>query len=319
MLIFMKCLDLNGVVTMMNNAALDRTVLDRTIALINGKGGVGKTTLCANIGGVMAKSGARVLLVDIDPQGNLGYDLGYADDQRDDSGRSFSAALQGLMDVNVLRDIRPNLDVIVGGSALHGAAAALASPDKSQVDARDALAIILAPIADQYDLILIDCPPGSLALQSAAIGAAHWVIAPAKIDEATGRGLSELADRLESVVETNPHISLLGVVLFDIETTATRVAAGTRSMVAELLGGKEKLYKSFVRHSVTVAQQARSYGKLVHELDEFAKKQPKWWQSLREGKPAGERFTDTATSVADDMHAIAQETMARIARAEEGK
>ena len=73
--------------------ALDRTALERVIAVINGKGGVLKTTVTANIGGMLANNGYRVLLVDLDPQGNLAEDLGYTDDDRDDTGRALAQAL----------------------------------------------------------------------------------------------------------------------------------------------------------------------------------------------------------------------------------
>lgn len=72
---------------------LDRAALSRVIACINGKGGVLKTTLVANIGGLLASSGYRVLLVDLDPQGNLAEDLGYTGDDRDDEGRALAQAL----------------------------------------------------------------------------------------------------------------------------------------------------------------------------------------------------------------------------------
>lgn len=295
--------------------AIARDALQRVVAVINGKGGVGKTTLTANAGGLMARSGYRVLIADVDPQGNLGLDLGYADGPDDDAGRSLSAALQQLTpDVRVLRNVRENLDIIVGGAALHGAAAALAAAQRG-ADARDALARVLVPIAHDYDLILVDCPPGNESLQTAAIGAARWVIAPSKADEGTGRGLMELAERLERVVEVNPNLDLLGVALFDVEKSATRVEQEARHMIAEVVGNEDVLFKTAIRHSTSVAQQARRFGKLVHELDEYAKAQPEWWR-IRRGEAAGERVTRTASSVADDLHALTSEIMERLATRE---
>lgn len=289
----------------------DRSVLDRVIAFINGKGGVGKTTLTANCAGLIARSGYRVLVIDLDPQGNLGLDLGYADTAQDDGGRSLSAALQELTDdVKILRNVRENLDVVVGGAALHGAAAALAAPRRGS-EPRDALARILVTLAGEYDLILIDCPPGNESLQTAAIGAARWVLAPAKADEGTGRGLMELAERLEHVVAVNPNLDLLGVALFDIEKSAKRVEQEARQMVAGFVGSEDILFKTSIRHSISVAQQSRRYGKLVHELDEFAKEQPEWWR-IRRGEATGERVTRTASSVADDLHALTSEIMQRL-------
>lgn len=297
--------------------SIDRSELDRVIAFINGKGGVGKTTICANTGGSMARSGYKVLIVDIDPQGNLGLDLGYADTDDDDAGKSLSAALQELTtNVSVLSNVRENLDVIVGGSALHGAAAALAAPRRGK-DVRDALARVLAPIADEYDVILIDCPPGNESLQAAAMGAARWVVAPSRADEGTGRGLSELADRLHDVLAVNPRVELLGIALFDIEKSATRVEAEARKMVTEVVGSDRVLFNSSVRHSVSVAQQSRRYGKLVHELDEFAQKQPEWWKVRRGEAEAGEQVTRSASNVSEDMHALTIEIMERLIERED--
>lgn len=299
----------------MASIAPDRQALERVIAIINGKGGVGKTTLAANAGGLMARSGYKVLLVDMDPQGNLGLDLGYADSDDDDAGRSLSAALQELHDdTRVLHDVREGLDVIVGGAALHGAAAALAAARRGS-EPRDALARVLTPLAADYDLILVDCPPGNESLQTAAIGAARWVLAPAKADEGTGRGLMELAERLEHVVAVNPNLDLLGVALFDIEKSATRIEQEARKMVAEFVGSEEILFTASIRHSISVAQQSRRYGKLVHELDEFAREQPEWWR-IRRGEAAGERVTRTASSVADDLHALTSEIMQRLVERE---
>lgn len=299
----------------MASSTVNRDSLERVIAVINGKGGVGKTTLAANTGGLMARSGYKVLLVDVDPQGNLGLDLGYADGETDDAGKSLSAALQELTtEVNILRNVRENLDVIVGGAALHGAAAALAAPRRGS-EPRDALARVLAPIAADYDLIILDCPPGNESLQTAAIGAARWVLAPSKADEGTGRGLMELAERLEHVVAVNPNLDLLGVALFDVEKSATRVEEEARRMVSEVVGSEDVLFSASIRHSISVAQQARRYGKLVHELDEFAKKQPEWWR-VRRGEAAGERVTRTASSVADDLHALTTEIMERLMQRE---
>jgi len=72
---------------------VNRPALGRVVAVVNGKGGVGKTTITANVGGLLASSGYRVLLVDLDPQGNLGEELGYTGHPSDDRGRALAQAL----------------------------------------------------------------------------------------------------------------------------------------------------------------------------------------------------------------------------------
>jgi len=91
----------------------------RAIAIANGKGGVGKTTITANLSGLLAAAGYRVLAVDTDPQGNLARDLAY----EGDGGQSLALAIQHGKPLEPLREVRPNLDVIAGGEALADVAA----------------------------------------------------------------------------------------------------------------------------------------------------------------------------------------------------
>jgi cellulose biosynthesis protein BcsQ len=283
--------------------------------VINGKGGVGKTTLTANVGGLLAKSGYKVLEADMDPQGNLGLDLGYLGTERDDEGRGLASALLFGTDVPVVRAVRPNLDVLVGGDGLHHAQSALANKN-GKGDPRDSLASLLAPIAGEYDIILIDCPPGSDALQSAAIAAARWVVVPARIDTGSQRGLEEVARRLDSVLDLNPDVDLLGVALFGVEVGATRVLENARQMIAAGLGSDVPLFQATIRHSSAVAQQARSRGLLVHELDEFvARNQQPWWK-VRRGEATQVDASRTASNVADDLHALTIEMVARLTQRE---
>ncbi|MGL5828951.1 MAG: ParA family protein, partial [Angustibacter sp.] len=89
-------------------------VSDRTIAVVNGKGGVGKTTITANVGGLLASSGHRVLLVDMDPQGNLAEELGYTNSEINDEGLALAQSLAFGAPLTPVENIRKGLDVIVG-------------------------------------------------------------------------------------------------------------------------------------------------------------------------------------------------------------
>ncbi|MFK4637225.1 ParA family protein [Paenarthrobacter histidinolovorans] len=175
---------------MTTNEPFDRTGLDRVVALVNGKGGVLKTTLTANLGGLLAVSGWRVLLVDFDPQGNLGLDLGYRHTAKvDDDGMGMAQSLMFGAPLMPVKDIRPNLDVVPGGLHLDQAAAGLVSlAGKDARRAKLALAAALSPVADQYDIIFIDCPPGNEPLQLAALGAAAQIIVPTKTGPWRTRG-----------------------------------------------------------------------------------------------------------------------------------
>lgn len=292
---------------------LDRSALGRTIAVINGKGGVGKTTITANVAGLLALSGWRVLAVDMDPQGNLGLDLGYVDTDADDGGAALATSLTYGGAASPHRAVRTNLDVLIGGDALHMAQAALAAQgSRDAAKAALSLARALAPIADDYDVILIDCPPGNDALQSAAIAAARWVLIPSRGDAGSQKGLDDVARRLGAVLPYNPDVDLLGVALFDVDTAASRVRENARAMVAESLEGEDVLFKSTIRHSSAVAQEIRKRRLLVHELDDAVRQEPEWWRVRRGEVAAAQSGPRSATTVAEDLHALTEEVVARL-------
>lgn len=126
----------------------------------------------------------------------------------------------------------------------------------------------------------------------------------------------ELAERFKQVIAVHPRLDLLGVALFDVERATTRVEVEARRMVSETIGSGDVVFHSSVRHSISVAQQSRRYGKLVHELDEFAQKQPEWWR-IRRGEASGERVSRTASSVADDLYSLTKEIMERLGERED--
>lgn len=296
---------------------IDRSQLQRVIALINGKGGVQKTTLVANIGGLLAASGYRVLLVDLDPQGNLAEDLGYTDRETDDAGKALAGALAFGGTPAPVIDVRPHLDVLVGGYHLNAAAAALTNKaGRDPRAAQLALAEILTPIAGAYDLVLIDCPPGNEPLQSAAVAAARWAVVPVKTDHSSRKGLLDVARRLDDVMDVNPDLDLLGVVLVGVGSSAHKVKQTARDLISVALAGDERILTASVRHSEATAQAAREKGLLVHELDEQVRQAPAWWK-IRRGEATSESAGPrTATSVADDLQALAKEIVDRITAAE---
>jgi chromosome partitioning protein len=297
---------------------IDRDSLERVIAVINGKGGVLKTTLTANIGGMLASSGYKVLLVDLDPQGNLAEDLGYTDTAEDDQGQSLAQALLFGGGVKPISNVRENLDVLVGGAALDSATAGLMAKGNKDPDAAKlAVAHILEPIAQNYDMILIDCPPGDETLQTAAVAAARWALVPVKTDKSSRKGLTAVAARLDAVLSINPTLDLLGVVLVDTGTSSHVIQREARAHIAELFNSAHEIaFTATVRHSEATAQATRERGLLVQELDESVRKGPKWYEVARGTAIAQALSPRTASSVADDLFAITQEVVARVTAAE---
>ncbi|MEG8037670.1 ParA family protein [Sphingomonas sp. LR61] len=178
---------------------IDRSSLQRVVAVINNKGGVGKTTLCANIGGILAEAGWRVLVIELDPQGNLGLDLSYRDADGDDKGSGLSKAVLFGDRLQPLKDVRQNLDVLPGGEHIEildkGISPRMSQSGTEGTAARLSLATSLSVIADDYDLILLDCPPNIDSIQMLAVAAARYILIPAKADDASIDGLRPTARR----------------------------------------------------------------------------------------------------------------------------
>ncbi|NQX37088.1 ParA family protein [Herbiconiux sp. VKM Ac-2851] len=307
-------------------AEIDRSVLQRTVAVINNKGGVGKTTLTTNVGGLLAASGWRVLIVDLDHQGNAGLDLGYRNTEKDDDGANLLKALIMNEQLHPV-EVRPNLDVVVGGSLLENANGPQPTSASKRGDARLSVARALEPIAGDYDIILLDCPPSSDVIQSAAVAAARYVLVPVKTDRASLEGLALTANRLSAIYQLNPDIDLLGIVLFSSTTSAVKVREEFIGQIVEVLvsddagseerdAAKKSIFDNFVRNAEAVANSARNKGVLVHELDEQVRKADKWWVSLRKGEPAKRVGPASSKSVADDLQAITQELVARLTELE---
>src|SRR3954463_13721817 len=106
-------------------SAAGTDVLSRCIAVVNGKGGVGKTSLTANLAGLYAAAGYRTLAIDLDPQGNLGDDLGYLGAGLSDDGAGLVDALRARRAYRPLRNVRAGLDVLAGGAGPGGLNSAL--------------------------------------------------------------------------------------------------------------------------------------------------------------------------------------------------
>lgn len=290
------------------------TVTDRVVAVVNGKGGVGKTTITANVGGMLAASGYRILLVDMDPQGNLAEELGYTGSEVDDGGLALAQALAFGSPIIPVSQVRPGLDVMVGGPQLDTAAAGLTmKAHKDARSAKTALADALTPIGANYDLILIDCPPGQETLQQAALAAARWALIPIKTDASSRKGLRDVARRLDSVLEVNPDLDLLGVVLFGVNRSATRVVDNARDAIKADLGEDAPLLDATIRHSESAAQETRDRGLLAIELEQAVLAAPKWWE-LRRGAAgsADAPRSRSAVGLAEDFQTLGQELIARI-------
>lgn len=292
--------------------------LDRCVAVMNGKGGVGKTSIVANVGALAAAAGYRVLLVDLDPQGNLGEDLGYTGTSTDDEGRQLLTAVAAGQPVSISGSVRDRLDVVAGGVHTEELEGVLGlrrqrTPEASVIALRD----VLEPISDGYDLILLDCPPGGASLQDAALGAARWLIIPSKTDSSSRKGMRTVARRFIDAKNAGATVDLLGVVLFGSSSSATTVREQARHDLAGDLGGVAPVFASVIRHSEASARAARRDGRVCFELEVDAASQPAWWERLANPTIDLRDVPASVTGLAGDYQQLAEEILTSIAAAEQ--
>lgn len=296
---------------------IDYEDLGRVVCIANGKGGVSKTSVCANVAGLSAAAGYRTLLVDLDPQGDLSDDLGYFRDAADDHGQELATALlTGIPLTPTLREVRENLDVVAGGEHLTDIVGALVARFSRGASTTDLLAKVLAPLAAEYDLVLIDTPPVDVTLQNLALGAARWLVIPTKADASSIRGIRRIAERVVDVRTPEHRLDILGVVLTGIGMSATRVRADATQDIHALAGESAPLFDATIRGSDAVARETRAKGLLVHELAEQVEGAEPFWKALRDGHTQ-QRLPGSAPALANDYVRLTEELLKRLTDLEE--
>ncbi|KUJ56908.1 ParA family protein [Streptomyces sp. NPDC003737] len=299
---------------------IHRESLNRVWVVANGKGGVGKTTISANTGGLAAAGGARVLIVDLNGQGNIGRELGYRNSEVDDEGKALYEAVINGSSVVPVPNVRPNLDVAVGGPWVGRLPDHLSLKYEGQAKKQALmLAAALQQASGSYDLVIIDSPPENPPLQQLALAAARWLIVPVKSDSAAIEdGLGGIARQFGLVrKQVNPFLELLGIVLFASGATSTAIRRGVIQDVERTIGGAP-MFNSVVRHSEAVARQSRQRGLLAHELEEASVNNPAFWQ-VRAGEASAEQIiSQTSSSVADDLATLTREMFTRMREREGG-
>lgn len=294
---------------------IDYDALGRVICVANGKGGVNKTSIVAQVGGLAAASRYRTLLVDLDPQGDLSDDLGYYSDGNDDHGQQLATALlTGSPLVPTLTGVRPGLDVVTGGEQLIDVVGGLVARASRGASTTNLLAAALAPLATDYDLVLIDTPPVDVTLQAMALGAARWLLVPTRADASSIRGIRRIAERLSDSLDQH-RIDLLGVVLTGVPVSARRVRADASRDIQAMLGTAAPLLTATIRSSDAVARTTRDEGILVHELAERVEGAEPFWRALRNGETP-QRAPGTAPALADDYVRLTEEILKRMAELE---
>lgn len=248
--------------------ASQSAVKPRVLVLANQKGGVGKTTTAINLGTALAAVGERVLVVDLDPQGNASTGLGV--DRADRALSTYDVLIGAALVENAIVPTKvPGLDIVPSTMDLLGAELELASVPRRSHRLRDALARMpangraLAGVAPEmnirpYTYVLIDCPPSLNLLTINAMTAADSILVPLQCEFFALEGLSQLLRTVERVrTSLNPKLDIQGIVLtmFDQRNNLSgQVAEDVRAHLGD------KVYKTVIPRNVRISE-APSYGK----------------------------------------------------------
>ncbi|MCL2715598.1 MAG: ParA family protein [Alphaproteobacteria bacterium] len=238
----------------------------RVFALANQKGGVGKTTTAINLGTALAAIGERVLIVDLDPQGNASTGLGI--DRRNRSCSTYDVLVgEARLRDAVIPTAVPRLHIAPSTMDLSGLELELGNTSGRAFRLRDAVAVLNnnASEDEEYTYVLVDCPPSLNLLTVNAMAASDAILVPLQCEFFALEGLSQLLQTVEQVRATlNPDLSIHGILLtmFDARNNlSNQVVADVRQFLGE------KVYNTMIPRNVRISE-APSYGKpvLVYDL-----------------------------------------------------
>ncbi|XDD42779.1 ParA family protein [Leptospira sp. WS60.C2] len=233
--------------------------MGKIVSISNQKGGVGKTTTAINLASNLVDLGKKVLLLDIDPQGNSGSGLGL---EVQSLNKTTYEVMIGELSAReaIQKTFVPNLDIIPSNINLSGLEVDFLGIEKKEFKLKDAL----ASIKESYDYILIDCPPSLGVLTINALCASQSVMITLQTEYFALEGLSQLM-RIISLVQSqwNPSLALEGVLLtmYDKRTNlANQVADDVRNYF------KEKVYETVIPRNIKLSE-APSFGKPINYYD----------------------------------------------------
>jgi chromosome partitioning protein len=232
----------------------------KILAIVNQKGGVGKTTTAVNLATALAAVGKQVLLIDLDPQGNASTGLGIINIDRRITSYNLIIGDVGVIDA-VMKTAIPRLSLVSANIDLSGAEIELVNMTRREFRLREALAAEPLP----YDYVLIDCPPSLGLVTLNALTTADGVLIPLQCEFYALEGLSHLLKTIELVrVKMNPELAIQGVVL-TMHDRRNKLTEQIELDVRQFLG--TQVYKTVIPRNVRMSE-APSHGKpaLIYDI-----------------------------------------------------
>ena len=233
--------------------------MGKIVAFLNQKGGVGKTTTCVNMAGFLAEKGKKVLLVDIDPQGNASSSVGIEKDSK------FATMYNVIVDDNTIDEVIlptkfENLHVVPANMDLAGAEVELVQMNNREKIVRN----ILNKVKNNYDYICIDCPPSLGLITVNALTACDSVLIPIQCEYFALEGLSQLMYTIKLVKKhLNENIDVEGVVL-TMKDNRSNLGNSVAEDITKYFG--KKVYKTIIPRNVRLAE-APSFGEPINVYD----------------------------------------------------
>ena len=242
----------------------------RVLAIANQKGGVGKTTTAINLGTALAAIGEKVLILDLDPQGNASTGVGIAENARPVTSFDVLAGKSTIAKA-ATQTLVPNLSLVPANADLVGLELEMMAEANRPFRLRDAVAALIAeqksrPADVPYTYVLIDCPPSLNLLTLNAMVAAHAVLVPVQCEFFALEGISQLKQTIDQIKGSlNPGLEIQGVVL-TMHDARTSLSKEVASEVRAFFGAK--VYETMIPRNVRVAE-APSHGKpiLLYDYD----------------------------------------------------
>lgn len=233
--------------------------MGRTIAVANQKGGVGKTTTAINLSACLADKGQKVLAIDMDPQGNMTSGLGLDKDSVEKTVYDIIIGECGTDEV-IQKEVLENLDILPSNIDLSAAEIELIGIEDKEYIIRNAI----EGIKDQYDYIIIDCPPSLSMLTINAMTTADSVLVPIQCEYYALEGLSQLIHTVELVKDRlNDRLEIEGVV-FTMYDARTNLSLQVVENVKDNL--QQNIYKTIIPRNIRLAE-APSYGMPINKYD----------------------------------------------------